>query len=128
MKISKKNRKGFTFIELMFAIALFGVNFHLIYGQVSQSIRSISTLKKRQNLYFQIQNHIQEQFNQPYEYVLNSNIKLTEDLSDFRAKQTVQIIQSGLKSIKIEVIDSRTTLKILSLDFLKANQHRNIEN
>ncbi|MCO4781921.1 MAG: prepilin-type N-terminal cleavage/methylation domain-containing protein [Candidatus Cloacimonetes bacterium] len=126
MKI-KKNNKGFTFIELMFAIALFGINFHLIYGQVSQSIRSISLLKKRQNLYFQIQNHVQDQLNQPYEYILNSNIRLSNDLSHFRAKQVVQIIQSGLKSVKIEVVDSTTSIAVLSLNFLKADQQRKVK-
>lgn len=127
MRVSKKRQKGFTFIELMFAIALFGVNFHLIYGQVSQSIRSIALLKKRQNLYFQIQGHIQEQLNQPYEFVLNGNIRLSNDLSKFRAKQAVQIIQSGLKSVRVEVIDSTTSIKVLSLDFLKASQRKKVE-
>ncbi|MCJ8346504.1 prepilin-type N-terminal cleavage/methylation domain-containing protein [bacterium] len=124
MKRTQKNKKGFTFIELMFAIALFGVNFHLIYGQVSQSIRSIAMLKSRQKLYYQIQNHVRGQMMEPYELVLNSNIDLTLDLERYRAKQIVQIVQNGLKKVEIEVFDQKNSVKVLALHYLKADSTR----
>ncbi|PCJ20625.1 MAG: hypothetical protein COB02_03630 [Candidatus Cloacimonadota bacterium] len=120
----KRLKKGFTFIELMFAIALFGVNFHLIYGQVSSSIRSIARLKKRQRLYYQVQNHIQFELMSPYELTTSSTISLSKGLNGFIAKQVVEVLEFGLKKVKVDVIEKRTSINILSLVFLKSESIR----
>lgn len=118
--MKRKKKSGFTFFELMFAIALFGLNFHIIYSQVMYGLRRMRKIKDRQELIHTMDQHLRFLKFASYQEVKTSIIELPQHLGEYEAQQIVVVKKPGLKQVELLVLDTKLEQRLLRFFTYKA--------
>ena len=120
----RSKRLAFTFFELLFAIALFGINFHIIYSQVMQAVQRMRVIKTQQELYGIVERNLREIEHIPFEQVKTKTLDLPERFRDYEISQSVVAPEKGLKRVEIELMFVPDEKSLLKLTMLKADATR----